>query len=96
MAKGYWVTAYRSITNLEAVAKYGSVAAPIIQALGGRILARGNPVKTYEAGVNQRLVIVEFDSVEKAIAAYESPEYQAAVLILKDSAERDLRIMEGV
>ena len=96
MAKGYWVTAYRSITNEDALAKYSSVALPVIQAHGGRILARGNPVKTYEAGLNQRLVMVEFESVEKAIAAYESPEYQAAALILKDSAERDLRIMEGV
>jgi uncharacterized protein (DUF1330 family) len=96
MAKGYWVNAYRSVTDQDAVAEYGKVAGPTIQAFGGRILARGNPVKTYESGLDQRLVVIEFDSVEKAIAAYESPEYQAALAILKNFAERDLRIMEGV
>jgi uncharacterized protein (DUF1330 family) len=54
---------------------------------------RGNPVKAYEAGLNQRLVVIEFESVKKAIEAYESPEYQAALAILKDSAERDVRII---
>jgi uncharacterized protein (DUF1330 family) len=43
---------------------------------GGRFLARGNPVKAYEAGLNQRLVIIEFESVKKAIEAYESAEHQ--------------------
>ena len=96
MAKGYWIAAYRSITDEQALANYSKAAGPIIQELGGRILARGNPVQTYEAGVKQRLVIIEFESVEKAIAAYESPEYQATLSLLKDSAERDLRIVEGV
>jgi len=40
--------------------------------------------------------MIEFDSVEKAIAAYESPEYQAAVKVLKGAVERDVRILEGV
>ncbi|PYS39506.1 MAG: hypothetical protein DMF71_15100 [Acidobacteria bacterium] len=56
-------------------------------------VARGTPVKVYEVGLSQRLVIIEFESVKKAIEAYESPEYQAALAILKDSAERDVRII---
>ena len=96
MAKGYWIAAYRTIRDPEALANYSKVAGPLIQSLGGRILARGNPTKTYEAGVNERFVLIEFDTVEKAIAAYESPEYQATLAILKDSAERDLRIMESL
>jgi uncharacterized protein (DUF1330 family) len=56
-------------------------------------LARGNPAKTYEAGVSERVVIVEFESLERAIAAYESAEYQAALGILGNSAERDVRII---
>ena len=78
------------------LAKYASVAGPAIQGHGGRFLVRGNAVKAYEAGLMQRVVITEFDSVEQAIAAYESPEYQAAVAILADSVERDVRIVEGV
>jgi uncharacterized protein (DUF1330 family) len=53
-------------------------------------------VKTYEAGLSQRLVIIEFESVKKAIEAYESPEYQAALAMLEASAQRDLRIISAV
>jgi len=75
------------------LANYAKVAGPAIEAHGGRFLARGNPVKTHEAGLNQRLVIIEFESAKKAIEAYESPEYQAALAILGNSAERDVRII---
>ena len=93
MPKGYWVTCYRSVTDEGTLANYASVAGPAIEAHGGRFLARGNPVKAYEAGLNQRLVIIEFESLKKAIEAYESAEYQAALAILKHSAERDVRII---
>ena len=63
------------------------------EARGGRFLAGGNPVQAYEAGLNQRLVIIEFESGKKAIEAYKSAEYQAALAISKDSAERDVRII---
>ena len=43
--------------------------------------------------MKQRLVIIEFENVYKAITAYESPEYQAALALLKNSAERDMRII---
>ncbi len=51
---------------------------------------------TYEAGVAQRTVLLEFDSLDHATAAYESPEYQAALEALGDGAERDIRIVEGL
>jgi len=75
------------------LADYAKVAGPAIESHGGRFLARGNPAKTYEAGLAQRLVIIEFESLERAIAAYESPEYQAALDILRNFAERDVRII---
>ena len=75
------------------LAEYATIAGPAIESHGGRFLARGNPAKTYEAGTNKRLVIIEFENVDKAIAAYESPEYQAALALLKNSAERDVRII---
>jgi uncharacterized protein (DUF1330 family) len=96
MAKGYWVTFYRSISNPDAVAEYAKLAGPPLQAAGARILSRGVPVKTFEAGLAQRSVVIEFDSVEKAIATYESAAYQAAAKLLKGAAERDIRILEGV
>jgi uncharacterized protein (DUF1330 family) len=96
MAKGYWIVSYRSVTNPSGVAEYGKLAVPAIEAGGGRIVVRGAPSKVYEAGLDQRSVVIEFDSVQSAIATYESPSYQAALKILKGAAERDLRIVEGV
>ncbi|HLW82948.1 MAG TPA: DUF1330 domain-containing protein [Candidatus Acidoferrales bacterium] len=96
MAKGYWVVFYRSVSNSAALAEYAKLSAPAIQSAGGRFVARGTPAKTFEAGLNQRSVVIEFDSVEKAIAAYQSPAYQAALKVLHGAAERDIRILEGV
>ena len=95
MAKGYWISCYRSISNPEALAAYAKLAGPAIQAGGGRFIVRGTPVKTYEHGLNQRIVVVEFESVAKAIEVHDSPAYQAALKLLGNGAERDLRIAEG-
>lgn len=96
MAKGYWVSAYRSIRDEKAFAAYVKLAVPAIEAQGGRTIARGQPARTYESGLQQRLVIVEFDSVAQAIAAHDSPGYQEALRALGSGAERDFRIIEGV
>jgi uncharacterized protein (DUF1330 family) len=56
---------------------------------------RGAAVAASEAGIKQRVVISVFDSVAKAIAAHDSPAYQAAVKVLGDGAERDVRITVG-
>jgi uncharacterized protein (DUF1330 family) len=97
MAKAYWITAYRSLTNPDALAAYAKLAGPALTAAGGRFIARGMPTKTMEAGLMQRTVLIEFDSVEQALAAYDSPGYKEALAALgKGSAERDMRIVEGV
>jgi uncharacterized protein (DUF1330 family) len=96
MAKAYWIACYRSIKNPDALAAYAKLAGPSIQGAGGRFLVRGTPAKTYEAGLNQRTVMIEFDSVAHAIAAHDSPGYQEALRVLGDAAERDIRIVEGV
>ncbi|MGD2141066.1 MAG: DUF1330 domain-containing protein [Burkholderiales bacterium] len=96
MAKGYLISLYHSINDPEKMAAYAKLAAPAIQAAGGRFLVRGMPTITYEAGINERTVMVEFDSVEKAIAAHDSPGYQEALKALGDGAVRDMRIVEGV
>jgi len=96
MSKAYWISAYRSITDTAALAAYAKLAAPAIQAAGGRFLARGGKVKPQEAGLNERTVIVEFDSFEQAVATYESEAYRAALAALGTGVERDFRIVEGV
>jgi uncharacterized protein (DUF1330 family) len=96
VARAYWVVTYRTIKNQEAFAAYAKLAGPATQAAGGRFIVRGNPAKTYEAGMNQRVVVIEFDSLEKAIASHDTPAYQAALKALGDGADRDIRIVEGV
>jgi uncharacterized protein (DUF1330 family) len=96
MPKAYWFSIYRSISNPAALAEYAKLAGPAITAGGGRFLARGTPAKTYEAGLDQRTVLIEFDSVEQAMAAHDSPGYKAALAALGNGAERDIRIVEGV
>jgi uncharacterized protein (DUF1330 family) len=95
MAKGYWITFYRKITNPDALTTYGKLAGPAIQAGGGKILARGTPAKTYESGLNERTVLIEFESLEQATATFEGPQYQAAAKLLVGAAERDIRIIAG-
>jgi uncharacterized protein (DUF1330 family) len=96
MAKAYWVAAYRSIRDQEALAGYAKLAVPALRAAGGRLLARGLPARIYESGLDQRTVLIEFDSVAQAIAAHDSPGYQEALRALGNGAERDLRIVEGL
>jgi uncharacterized protein (DUF1330 family) len=95
MPKGYWVTFYRSIRNPAALTEYGRLAVPAIQAGGGRFLARGTPARAYEAGLPERTVVIEFDSVAQAVATYEGADYQAARRLLDGAVERDVRFMEG-
>jgi len=96
MAKAYWVVCYRQILDPEKLAAYAKLAAPAIQAGGGRFLARGTAVHAYEAGQLERTVLIEFESVEHAMAVHDSPEYQAALVALGDGATRDMRIIAGV
>jgi uncharacterized protein (DUF1330 family) len=96
MAKAYWIACYRSISNPAALAEYAKLAGPAIAAGGGRFLARRGTAKTYEAGIDQRTVLIEFDSVAQAIATHDSPGYQVALAALANIAERYLRIVEGV
>jgi len=96
MPKGYWVTCYRSIKDPEKLAAYAKLAPGALAPFGVKYLARGTAAAAFEAGLKQRLVISVFDSVEKAIAAHDSPAYQAAVKVLGDGAERDVRIVEGL
>jgi uncharacterized protein (DUF1330 family) len=93
--KAYWIATYRSIKDPEALAEYAKLAGPAIWAAGGRNLVRGTPAKTLEAGMDLRTVVIEFDSVASAIAAYDSPAYQAARKLLGDTVVRDIRIVEG-
>jgi uncharacterized protein (DUF1330 family) len=97
MKKGYWVVAYRSISDESAVKAYAGLAGPAIESLGGRVLTKPvSRTEVYEAGRQLRTILVEFDSYEIALAARASEAYQKALQALGSGAERDFRIVEGV
>src|SRR5215207_7113163 len=96
MPKAYSVNTYRSISNTSAFEAYARLAGPAIEGAGGRFVVRGNPTKTYETGLMQRGVVIEFESVEAAVKAHDSEAYQAALNALDNGADRDIRIVEGL
>ena len=96
MPKAYWVVTYRSIKNPDAWKAYAKLALPAIEASGGNFLALNNPAKTYESGMNERVVLIEFPSLEKALACHDTPAYKEALKALgTGNVERDIRVVEG-
>ncbi len=96
MAKAYWINTFRAVHDQARLAAYAELAGPAMRAAGGRFLARGNPAHAFELGTTERTTLVEFDSVEQAVAAYYSPAYQEALEALGDGAEREIRIIEAL
>lgn len=96
MPKAYWISTYRAVKDPAKLAAYAKLAGPALTAGGGRFLARGEPARVFELGLKLRTVLLEFDSVEQAVAAHDSPAYQAALAALGDGADREIRIIDGV
>jgi len=91
----YWVSVYKEIRDEQKMAAYAALSVPALTGEGGRFIAHGLPEQVYEAGENGRTVLIEFESVEAARAAYESAAYQEALVALGDGAVRDIRIVPG-
>jgi uncharacterized protein (DUF1330 family) len=96
MAKAYWITFYRKITDPDKLAAYAKLAGPAIEAGGGRFIVRGTAAHAYEAGQLERTVVIEFESLDQAIRTHDGAGYQAALAALDGGALRDLRIIAGV
>lgn len=94
--KAYSINTFKTIRDADKLAAYIDLAGPAMRDAGGRFLARGNPVQAFESGPTERTTLIEFDSVEQAVAAYRSPAYQVALQALGDGAERDIRIIEAI
>ena len=91
----YWICGYKAVHDQDKVTAYADLAGPAVRAGGGRFLARGNPEATFELGEATRTVLIEFESVEAAVATHDSDAYQEALRALGDGADRDLRVVPG-
>jgi uncharacterized protein (DUF1330 family) len=97
MKKGYWIVAYRSVSDEAVLREYGALALVATEAHGGRPLVRtSEAIEPRESGLKQRTVVMEYESFAKAVEAYESDVYQKALKVLGSAADRDFRIVEGV
>lgn len=96
MPKAFWVATYHSIDDEDKFAAYIKLASPAIAKGGGKFIARGLAAKAYESGKLERSTIIEFDSLEDAIATHDGPDYQAALVALDGGITRDLRFVEGL
>ena len=94
----YWV-ARSKVNNPDQYKKYTDLAPGILQKFGGKILARGGKFKILEGPEKfHRFIVIEFPSLERAVACHDSPEYQAAAALrMKDGAgELELAIVDSI
>ena len=96
MPKGYMLSAHRSLADPEKAEAYRALARPAMEAMCGKMLVATSDVVAKENGLAERTVLIEFESMEAAIAAYESPAYQQALAVLSGGADRDIRLFEGL
>ena len=94
MPNGYWVAKANIIDNKK-LSRYGKQAEIAIEKYGGRFLVRGGRHETKEGANYSRNVVVEFDSYDKALTAYESEEYKKALQLLEGGADRMYAVVEG-
>jgi uncharacterized protein (DUF1330 family) len=96
MKKGYWVVAYRRVGDEEMMSRYVALARVALGQFGAHsVVPPGSAVTAREAGLKEMTVVVEFDSYEAALAAYDTDDYKKALAVLGPEVERDFRIAEG-
>lgn len=93
--KGYWI-ARVTVTDPDRYKGYAEMAPEAFRKYNARILARGGRFEQLEGEGRPRNVVIEFDSLEQALACYRSPEYQAAREKRKGAGEAEIVIVEGV
>ena len=96
MPKGYWLSIYEKIENMETLKKYATKATAAIGKYSGKFLVRGGKNMILEGNQCPRTVVVEFPNFLQAEKCYNSDEYKEALDILKGSVQRNLQIVEGI
>lgn len=94
MPKGYWI-AHMTVTDPDKYPDYIETAKPAFQEYGARFIVRGGEYQCVEGNTGVRHVVIEFDSMEKAMACYRSEQYQKAIAIRQNASEGSITIVEG-
>lgn len=95
MARGYWISRI-DVTDAVAYQRYVDDTAEAFTKYGARFLARGGRAQPVEGAGRSRNVLIEFESLEQAVACYNSPEYQRAKSYRDGAAIAEIIVVEGV
>ena len=95
MSKGYLMANLR-VDDPEIFKQFSSVALPLIDKYGGKLLPRGPHADRHEGNVSGVVTLIEFESKSAAEEFYFSDEYQAAKAIRDQAVDTDLMIIEGM
>jgi uncharacterized protein (DUF1330 family) len=85
------------VTDIERYQEYGKHSPAIIAKFGGRYLARAGRTLTLEGTpAKARVVVIEFPSLARARAFYDSPEYVAARKLREGAGDAQFVVVEGI
>ena len=86
-----------NVTDMTQYQEYMKLTPAIVEAYGGKFIARGGDVLTLEGqGETRRVILVEFPTRQDAENFYQSDAYQAAIAVRKDAAEAQFIVLDGV
>jgi uncharacterized protein (DUF1330 family) len=94
MAKGYWVV-HVTVNDPERYKDYVAADEAAFAKFNARFHVRGGDSHVVEGTSRERHVVIEFESYEKALECYHSPDYQTAAKIRQEAADTDLVIVKG-
>jgi uncharacterized protein (DUF1330 family) len=94
MPKGYWI-ARIDVADFESYKAYIAANAAPLAKYGARFLVRGGRFQAVEGAARTRNIVVEFESFEKALACWNSPEYQLVIPLRRSASEADIIVIEG-
>ena len=96
MKKAYWVGIV-NVKNHDEYKKYTDIAGTALKAADAKILSRGGKIINLEGKKMNRLIVIEFPSMENAELFYHSDEYKKGLKYLNDDVcDRFLNIAEGL
>lgn len=94
MPKGYWIL-HVTITDPEGYAAYLAQDKIAFDKFDAKFLVRGGEFVAPEAPAKLRHIVIEFETYEKALACYRSPEYQRAAELRQAASQSEIVIVRG-
>jgi len=95
MPKGYWII-HVDVTDADNYPKYLAQDALAFEKYDAKFHVRGGRCEGPEGPIRSRHVVIEFESFDRAMECYNSPEYQKAVTLRQAYSDSDVVIVEGV